>query len=222
MSHNVVISIARQYGSAGRAIGEHIAKTLGIQLYDKELITLSANKHEMSPDVLQSADEKAPSSLLYTLALGSSIYTDHNLLHSLLPINDQLFITQSEIIKNLAKTAPCVIVGRCADYVLRDHPGLVSVFLYADTEFRKQQVMAQNNVSPTEALEMMQKIDRRRMNYYNFYTGRKWGQRENYHLSINSAVLDIAGTAALITDFARAFAEKHGYILSGTATAGNE
>lgn len=219
MSHNIVITIARQYGSAGRAVGEQIAKLLGIKLYDKELITMSANIREMSPDVLKSADEKAPSSLLYTLALGSSVYTDHSAPNPFLPINDQLFITQSDIIKNLAKSSPCVIVGRCADYVLRDHPGLVSVFLYADTEFRKQQVMAQHNVSPTEALDMMHKIDRRRMNYYNFYTGRKWGMKENYHLSIDTSVLDTEDTAKVIAEYAKIFAKKTGGILTGEAAA---
>ncbi|NLK38887.1 MAG: cytidylate kinase-like family protein [Clostridiales bacterium] len=215
MSHHVVITIARQYGSAGRAIGQHIAKKLGIDLYDKELITMSANIKEMSPDVLMSADEKAPNSLLYTLALGSSIYASNSTLSNLLPINDQLFITQSDIIKNLAKTAPCVIVGRCADYVLREHPGRISVFLYANTEFRKQQVIQQNNVSSTEALDMMNKVDRRRISYYNFYTGRKWGLRENYNLSIDSSVLGIEGTADVIVEYAKIFAKKNDCILPG-------
>ena len=186
-----------------------------IDLYDKELITMSENIKKMSPDVLMSADEKAPNSLLYTLALGSSIYASNSTLSNLLPINDQLFITQSDIIKNLAKTAPCVIVGRCADYVLREHPGRISVFLYANTEFRKQQVIQQNNVSSTEALDMMNKVDRRRISYYNFYTGRKWGLRENYNLSIDSSVLGIEGTADVIVEYAKIFAKKNDCILPG-------
>lgn len=213
MSNNVVITIARQYGSAGLAIGERIADALGIKFYDKELITMSANQSNINADVLKDIDEKAANSLLYTLALGSSIYNMPSAIGYNIPINDKLFITQSEIIKRLADESPCVIVGRCADYVLRDYPGRVSVFLYAGTEFRQDQVMKQHNVSATEALDLMSKTDRRRMNYYNFYTGRKWGRQENYHMSIDSSALGVEGTAGLIADFVKSYSEKSGCVI---------
>lgn len=201
MKNNVVITIARQYGSGGREIGNRVAELLGIGLYDRELIIMAAQKSGIATEALDSVDEKATNSLLYTLAVGSSYFggtpSGFNL-----PVNDKLFIVQSEIIRGIADSESCVIVGRCGDYVLRDHPGKLSVFIYAEPEARIKRIMERHNVGYDEAKSLMNKTDRRRINYYNFYTGRKWGKHDHYDIMLNSQLLGIEGSARLIADMA--------------------
>ncbi len=206
MNEKVIVTIARQYGSGGREIGEKVAAALGIAFYDKELITMAAQKSGLSPNVLHTADEKASNSLLYTLAMGSSIYGASTLNYDI-PINDRLFITQCDIIKNLAEKGSCVMVGRSADYVLRDNPRHVSVFIYAKLEDRIRRVMERHSLSEADARNLIAKTDKRRANYYNFYTGQKWGKYDNYHMSLDSSLLGIDGTAKLISQLADDFRE---------------
>ncbi|MBE6575513.1 MAG: cytidylate kinase-like family protein [Ruminococcaceae bacterium] len=206
MNEKVIVTIARQYGSGGREIGEKVAAALGIAFYDKELITMAAQKSGLSPNVLHTADEKASNSLLYTLAMGSSIYGASTLNYDI-PINDRLFITQCDIIKNLAEKGSCVMVGRSADYVLRDNPRHVSVFIYAKLEDRIHRVMERHSLSEADARNLIAKTDKRRANYYNFYTGQKWGKYDNYHMSLDSSLLGIDGTAKLISQLADDFRE---------------
>lgn len=194
-----VITIGRQYGSGGREIGVKLGEILGFKVYDKELITLAAQKNGVSPDYLRRVDEKATNSLLYTLALGSSIYGARNFGIDV-PINDQLFITQTEIIKNAAKEENCIFIGRCADYVLRNYENRISCFIYADMEARISRVCKRHDLNRNDAIDLISKTDKRRVNYYNFYTGKKWGKFDNYHLSVNSSLLGIEGTAKMIAD----------------------
>ena len=207
MSNHFVITIARQYGSGGREIGQKVAELLHVPSFDKELITMSAQKSGLSVDMAHRADEKATNSLLYTLAMGSASFGAANF-NMDIPINDRLFITQSDIIKSLVEEQSCVIVGRCGDYVLRNYDNRLSVFIYADQKSRIAHIMKQNNVGESEALDMLKKTDKRRVNYYNFYTGRKWGAFENYHFSLNSAFLGLDGTAEIIADVARKMMKK--------------
>lgn len=207
MNEKVILTIARQYGSGGREIGEKVAASLGIAFYDKELITLAAQKSGLNTNILHSADEKATNSLLYTLAMGSSIYSSGGAVNYDIPINDRLFITQCDIIKNLAEENSCVIVGRSADYVLRGHPRHISVFIYADLDTRIARVAARHSLTPAAARDLITKTDKRRSNYYNFYTGQKWGKYDNYRMSVDSSLLGIEGTAKLIAQFANDFRE---------------
>ena len=204
MNNNLAITIARQYGSGGREIGVRVAELLGIKSYDKELITMAAQKTGISPETAHQADERATNSLLYTLAMGSSSYGN---VHAGIdvPVNDKLFITQSDIIKELAEESDCVIIGRCGDYVLRNHPRHISVFIYADLQSRIERVMRQHQLSESEAKALVNKTDKRRTNYYNFYTGRKWGQYNHYHASLDSGLLGIEGTARIIADIAKQY-----------------
>ncbi len=204
MNKHLAITIARQYGSGGREIGVRVAELLGIKSYDKELITMAAQKSGLSPETVGKADERATSSLLYTLAMGSSSYGSMALGYDV-PVNDKLFITQSEIIKGLVDESDCVVIGRCGDYVLRDHPKTISVFIYADLESRIQRVMNRHSLSEAEARELVKKTDKRRVNYYNFYTGRKWGKYDHYHASLDSGLLGIEGTARVIADIAKQY-----------------
>ena len=206
MSDNFAITIARQYGSGGREIGENTAELLGFKYVDRELVTLASQKSGFHADVIHSIDEKATNSLLYTLAMGSNSFGAPHATYGLnVPINDKLFIIQSDIIKSLAEEQSCVFVGRCADYVLAEHKKRISIFLYGDMECRIKRVCESHDIDKEEAKKLIAKTDKRRMNYYNFYTGKKWGKFDNYHLSINTSVLGIEGTANIIAEFVKIF-----------------
>lgn len=202
-NRNTVITIARQYGSGGREVGMRLAEALGIKSYDRELITMAAQKSGMSSEILNHADEKATNSLLYTLALGSSYYGAASI-GTDVPINDKLFITQSQIIRDLAAEGPCIIIGRCSDYVLRTNPARFSVFIYAPIEARIRRVIERGATkTEKEARDLISRTDKRRINYYNYYTGRKWGSPDNYNMMLDSSFLGIEGSARAIADVYR-------------------
>ena len=204
MGNNLVITIARQYGSGGREIGERVSEILGYKHYDKELITMAANAGGLDADVLQTADEKPASSLLYTLAMGSNYFGSAMTFGYKPPLNDQLFVLQSNVIRHVAEEGPCVIIGRCADYVLRDHKPLLRVFILGDMQHRQARVVArQEGVSESDAVTLINKTDKRRASYYRFYTGERWGVADRYDLCINSSLTGIEGAANLIVDAAR-------------------
>ena len=209
MSDKIVITIARQYGSGGREIGEKVAAALGIKHYDENLITLAAREGNLDETVASKADESAANSLLYTLALGSNFFGSAMNFGYKPPLNDKLFLLQSDVIRRAAEEGSCVIIGRCADYVLRDHPKRLSVFVYGDLPHRKQRVMDRHEgLTEAQAIDLINKTDRRRSSYYNFYTGNKWGKYDNYHLAVNSSLLGIDKTAEMIADAAKLLMEK--------------
>ena len=199
---NTIITIARQFGSGGREIGHKIAEILGVKCYDRDLITLAAEKSGLSEEALHHADEKAASSLLYTLVMSSNMYHS-NVDRFNVPINDKLFCVQSEIIRDIAQRESCVIVGRCADYVLAEYPRVVRVFLYADFENRVKKICAEESISEADARERIVKTDKRRANYYNYYSGQKWGKIDNYDLALSTDKLRPEGTARFIVEYAR-------------------
>ena len=209
MSDKIVITIARQYGSGGREIGEKVAAALGIKHYDENLITLAAREGNLDETVASRADESAANSLLYTLALGSNFFGSAMNFGYKPPLNDKLFLLQSDVIRRAAEEGSCVIIGRCADYVLRDHPKRLSIFVYGDLANRKQRVMERHEgITEAQAIDLINKTDRRRSSYYNFYTGNKWGKYDNYHLAINSSLLGIDKTAEMIAGAAKLLMEK--------------
>ena len=195
-----VITIARQYGSGGRQIGFRLAEMLGIKCYDRDLITLAAEKSGMSEEALQHADEKAANSLLYTLVMNSNMYHSSTDPFNI-PINDKLFCLQSEIIRDIAAKESCIIVGRCADYILAEHPHCIRVFLYSSFEARVKTICQRLNISEAEARDTIMKIDKRRSSYYNYYSGHKWGKLENYDLAISTEKIGVEGAAKLIAQF---------------------
>ena len=199
MSKKLIITIARQYGSGGREIGERVAEILGIPIRDKQLITDAANKGNLSPDILKNADESAANSLLYTLAMGSNVLGTTMHFGYKMPLNDKLFILQSEVIKEYANENSCVIIGRCADYVLRDEEKLFRIFVYGDLDHRQARLAKRHpELKPGQIIDVINKTDKRRSSYYNFYTGNKWGKYDNYEIAINSSTLGIDGSADLI------------------------
>ena len=199
MDKKIIITIARQYGSGGREIGELVAKKLGIPLYDKELITEAANRGSLDEKVTKLADESAANSLLYTLAMGSNVLGTTMHFGYKMPLNDKLFILQSETIKEYAKAGSCVIIGRCADYVLRDEKNVFRIFVYGDLDHRQARVLERHTeIKPTQVVDVINKTDKRRATYYNFYTGNKWGKFDNYDILINSSTLGVEGSVQLI------------------------
>ena len=198
---NAVITIARQYGSGGREVGQKLSELTGYSFYDKDLITMAAQKSGLNQAVLDAADEKAANSLLYTLAMGSSAY-HHGVNNLHIPLNDKLFTVQSEIIQELAKEDQgAIIVGRCADYVLADHKNLLRVFISADFDKRVQNIMELHSLTESQAKDLIIKTDKRRSNYYNYYTGGKWAKLENYDLVISTDKIGIDGAAKLIQTY---------------------
>ena len=207
MAENLAITIGRQFGSGGREIGTRVGELLGIKVYDKELLTLAAEKKGINPDYLRRVDEKAANSLLYTLAMGGSLYGARHLGVDV-PINDQLFIAQTEIIKEAAEESSAIFIGRCADYILRNHPHRLSFFIYSDFEARVHRIAKRHNISEKEAEALINKTDKKRISYYNFYTGKKWGKFENYHMSLDSSLLGVEGTAQMIAQLIKIYASE--------------
>ena len=199
MAKKIIITIARQYGSGGREIGERVANLLNIPIYDKELITDAASKGNLHADVIRQADETAANSLLYTLAMGSNVLGTTMHFGYKMPLNDKLFILQSETIKEDAKQGSCVIIGRCADYVLRDEENIFRVFVYGDLDHRQARILERHpEIKSSQVIDAINKTDKRRASYYNFYTGNKWGKYDNYDMAVNSSTLGIEGTAQII------------------------
>ena len=209
MSKRIIITIARQYGSGGREIGEKVAKELGIPLYDKEIITDAASVGELDTELIRKADETAANSLLYTLAMGSNMAGATMHFGYKMPLNDKLFILQSELIKGYAEKGSCVIIGRCADYVLKNEENTLRLFIYGDLEARKARIAERHpEYKPSQIIDAINKTDKRRSSYYNFYTGNKWGKFDNYDIAINSSTLGIDGAVNVIVASAKKLLEE--------------
>ena len=191
------VTISRTFGSGGHDVGALVAKKLGIALYDKEILTIAAEESGIDIEHFEAADEKPTNSFLYSIAMSGQIYSSPNDFLT----NDRLFAYQSNAILKAAKEKDGVFVGRCADYILKDIPEAVHIFIHADTECRVKRIMEINNISEAEAKSKIKKADKRRASYHNFYAEGKWGEAVNYDLSINSSVLGIEGTADFICDF---------------------
>lgn len=203
MIMNTVITIGRQYGSGGRELGQMIAKKLGFDFYDEELVTMAAEKNKMHEDILKAVDEKATKSLLYTLVTGSDLRFMHSTQYDM-PINDKLFITQSEIIKGLAEKSSCVIVGRCADYVLRESKHkCIHLFLYADKESKIKRIATKYDLTDDKAKDKINKIEKTRKSYYNYYSSRDWGNPANYDLCLNTATLGLDKSCDIICEYVK-------------------
>lgn len=201
MSKNYMITIGRQFGSGGREIGEALAKKLGIPYYDKELISMAAKESGMDSEVFDNVDERATNSLLYSLSMGLYSFGNGFSNSSELPVNDRLYILQHQIIKKLADEGPCVIVGRCADYVLKDNENCVNIFIHANMEYRKKRAIEIHDVKKNKAEQIINKTDKVRANYYGFYSGQKWGFAQNYDLCIDSSKLTTDQAVSLIESY---------------------
>ena len=194
---HTIITIGRSFGSAGGHIGHAIGQKLGIPFYDNELISKVAEEEGYSKGLFAQAEEKSLFSFSSFFASSRLGYMDGGY------VNDNvLFKIQSEVIRNIAERGDAILIGRCADYILRDMDCL-NVFISAPEEYRIKSLMKSENISADEAEKLMRRKDRTRETYYNYYTFGAWGHASNYHLCVDSSILGIDGTAELIVDFGR-------------------
>ncbi len=189
MDQKVIITIARQYGSGGKTIGQMLAEDLGIPCYGREILRMASEDSGISEMLFNQADEKLKGIRLFGAAKGAYkgkvIPPESDEFVS----NDNLFNYQAKIIKQLAERESCVFVGRCADFVLKDHPNVVSVFVHAPKDYCLQRAMERSSMSEKEMLKFMAKTDKFRSDYYQYYTGRNWMNAQNYDLCLNSSKL---------------------------------
>ena len=186
MNQNKVITISRQYGSGGRIVAKKLADALGIPFYDNELITMAAEKTGLSVECFKDAEKTSIGNLFFSLtSLTPSIDAVG------LPLNEKIFLVQSQVIKEVAAEGPCVIVGRSANYVLQDNPNVINVFLQGDLEDRVKRAIDTYGQDAEGAEALVVKTDKRRANYYNYFTGVKWGKAENYDLILNTSRMDL-------------------------------
>lgn len=198
-----VITLGRQLGSGGKAVGEMIARRLGIALYDRQLLDLAARQSGLGPEFFERADERAARGVLHTVLgyLRSPFFTAGDAGTGSILSNDALFRFQSDAIREVAGREPALFVGRCADYILRDHPRRVSLFITADEPERIARLCALRHCTEAEAQTAMRRIDAARANYYNFYSARTWGAAATYDLCINTSTFGVEQTAELALRF---------------------
>ena len=190
MKH-VVITIGREYGSGGRLIAKQLSEELGITFYDKELITAVARKTGFSENFIRDSEHQRPTnSFLYDLY--TAVQTPS--------VPDQVFIAQAKVIKEAASRESCVIVGRCADYILRDKADCLKVFIHADMSFRAKRIVEVYGEREQSPEQRLKDKDKRRAAYHRFYTDMKWGHAQNYHLTLNSGVLGIDKCVDIIAE----------------------
>jgi len=203
MAERFVINIGRQFGSGGRQTGEIIAQRLGIRLYDRELLNLAARESGLCVECFERSDECKSRGLLSTLiGYFRSPMSDAGTPVGGVLSHDALFKIQSDVIRDVASRESCVFVGRCADYVLRDHPRSLNVFLTASDADRIRRIRDRRGCTAEQARQMMERIDAKRASYYNYYSSRTWGAAATYHLCVDTSVLGIEGAADLILDVA--------------------
>ena len=201
---NLIITIGRQFGAGGRQIGTRLAEELGIDFYDRALITAAAKKSGFSEELFEMMDKRATNSLLYSLSMfgGSGVNG--------MSLTDQLYLTQANLIREFADKGSCVIVGRCADHILREYPNRFDIFISAPIEDRIRRIQSspdrefEGNKSPQSTLE---KMDKQRATYYNYYTGKVWGKADHYDLCINAGRLGIDRSVELILNFVNGLKE---------------
>lgn len=189
-----IITISREFGSGGRSVGKLVAEKLGYSFYDRELVNKVAERSGFSPEFIEESGEyaSARNSLLFALATASQYSADG------LSMHDRLYIEQTKIIEELAEEGNCVIVGRCADFILRNRKDCLHVFIHADMESRAKRIIERYGEGDKSPEKRLAEKDQKRKVYYKNYTGRNWGQAQNYDLCLNSGVLGVEACAELI------------------------
>ena len=198
MTDKKIITISREFGSGGRLIGKCLAEKLGVPYYDKELLDRIAEESGFSREMMEDAEKKAKNSFLYSLM--SAMGTGESGPESL-SLNERFFLAQFDTIRNIAEEGSCVIVGRCADYILRGMSEATHVFVYAEEEDKIKRAVEEYGVPESEVKKMMKDTDKARANYYAYHTGRKWGEHVNYNLSIDSGYIGIEDIVELIIKY---------------------
>ena len=199
---NQIYTIGREFGSGGQYVGEELAKRLGIKLYDKELLQQAAKDSGFCEEIFENHDEKPTNSFLYSLVMDTYSVNGYSTASFLdMPLNHKVFFAQFETIKKIAERESCVIVGRCADYALADHPDCINTFIKADMSSRIKMISKRANITENKAKDMILKQDKQRASYYNYYTSKKWGDSKSYDLCLDSSKLGIDGCVDMILKF---------------------
>ncbi len=199
-AQKAIITIGREYGSGGHEIGLLLAQMLGIPLYDKELLTLAAKNSGICEDLFESNDEKALPSYLFPIFPGAGTLAGGEME---LPLNHRIFLAQFDAIAKIALQGPCVLVGRCANYVLKAQPNLISVFIYGEVAARIERIMQVESLTYDQAKDRVRKVDKQRQGYYNFFADGNWGHRSNYHLMLNTTGVTHEAAAESIIAYIR-------------------
>ena len=202
---NRVITISREFGSGGRTIGKEVAKRLNIPYYDKELVDKVAEESGFHADFIEEAGEYAPvtNSFLFNIAVSPNPMAMMNTMS----MADQLFVCQTNVIRRLADEGPCVIIGRCADYILKDREDCLHVFIHADMEHRAARIVEKYGQTKQTPQKRLTDKDNKRRVYYRHYTNRNWGDAQNYHVSLNSGLVGIDKCVDFIVDLAKMYEE---------------
>ena len=201
-----VITISRQFGSGGRFVAKMLAERLGIPYFDNELITMAAKESGYAENIFEKAEQMSSHSFLYSVSMFGSAAGVYGL-----PLSDKVFLIQSDIIKKCAEQGPCAIVGRCADYVLRDYPNVINFNLYSDLDSKIERYKKYYNEDEKNDKEIKDEIirrDKKRAAYYNYYTTQRWGEIENYHLSIHTDAVGVDGCVDILERFVIGFENK--------------
>ena len=198
MDNSKVICIGRQIGSGGREIAEKLAKKLDLPLYDKEILALAAKNTGLGRELFENADEKASPNIFVGFARSYPTINESLIMQESPLSNNALFKFQCEVITQIASKGSAVFVGRCADFILRDHPGLFWVFICGNNKDRIERLCRSRGISMEEAIKIIKKLDKQRSTYYKYYTDKTWGEASSYNVCINSSVLGIDGTVDAI------------------------
>ena len=193
-----IVTISRQYGSGGRYIGKKLSEKLGIPCYDEKLIDMVAKESGFAQDFVAEKGERMTGSLLFNIASSLSFANNVFSNNNGVTLQDEIYFTQNRIIKELADKGPCVIVGRCADYILREREDCLNVFIFADNESKIERAEKYFNITREEAPAVLKKKDKARANHYKYYTDQEWGMASNYDLCLNSGLIGIEGCVKAI------------------------
>jgi len=192
-----IVTINREYGSGGRVVGKLLADELGLPYYNDKIKTLTSEKSGLSEGFIEKSTENLPNTFLHNL--NYSAYSSYDSISFYdIPVTDKLFLAQSEVIRELAAKGSCVIIGHCADFVLRDEPGLVNIMIRGEKEDRIRYAVENYALSPEKAAEALKKIDKSRTNYFKYYTNRRWDNLDNFDLVINTSFTGLRGAVAII------------------------
>ncbi|NLL39716.1 MAG: cytidylate kinase-like family protein [Clostridiales bacterium] len=199
MSKRFILCISRQFGSNGRIVGEALAEEMGITCYDKKLLEKIASEHNLSEEYVMQADEKPVRMFSRGFPMGFRNPYKLDYIESLYyTFNDNFFSIQAQTIKNIASEGSCIIIGRVADFILRDDPDMLSIFVHADLKYRIKTVMEREGVDKGKAEQMIKKKDKNRQNYYNFYSDKKWGECVTYDFSVSTSKFGVDGAVRSI------------------------
>lgn len=198
----IIYTIGREFGSGGKDVGEKLAAKLGVPFYDKELLTRAAAESGLCEEIFHMQDEKPTSSFLYSLVTDTYSFSHyHGSAYLDMPLSQKVFLAQFDTIKKIANEGSCVIVGRCADYALSDQKNCINAFIFADKNYRIKRVAHDLGLSDAKAKDLVNRTDKQRASYYNFYTNKKWGDSRSYDLSLNSEKIGIDGCVELLLKY---------------------